>query len=93
MVDVDLPHRTYWVPTYYVIAPCEASSNLSRYDGAHYGHRSPSGDLVSTYCKSRGEGFGDEVKRRIMVGTYALSAGYVGRYYNQALKVRRLIQG
>ena len=93
IVDVDLPHRKYWVPTYYVIAPCEASSNLSRYDGAHYGFRSEGGDLVSTYCQSRGQGFGDEVKRRIMVGTYALSAGYVGRYYNQALKVRRLIKG
>tara|TARA_R110002049_G_scaffold2750_9_gene22375 strand:- start:45767 stop:47236 length:1470 start_codon:yes stop_codon:yes gene_type:complete len=93
IVEVDLPHRKYWVPTYYVIAPCEASSNLSRFDGAHYGFRSTGGDLVSTYCQSRGQGFGDEVKRRIMVGTYALSAGYVGRYYNQALKVRRLIKG
>ena len=97
IVDVDLPHSEYWVPTYYVIAPCEASSNLSRYDGAHYGHRTESIDseepLISTYRRSREEGFGAEVKRRIMIGTYALSAGYVGRYYNQSLKVRRLIRG
>jgi aspartyl-tRNA(Asn)/glutamyl-tRNA(Gln) amidotransferase subunit A len=100
IMDVGLPHSEYWVPTYYVIAPCEASSNLSRYDGAHYGHRTDNidrqgdlGPLVSTYCRSRDEGFGAEVKRRIMVGTYALSAGYVGRYYNQALKVRSLIRG
>jgi len=93
IVEIDLPHRKYWVPTYYVIAPCEASSNLSRYDGAHYGFRAAANDLLSTYCQSRGQGFGDEVKRRIMVGTYALSAGYVGKYYNQALKVRRLIKG
>lgn len=95
IIDVDLPHREYWVPTYYVIAPSEASSNLSRYDGAHYGHRAQEGvtDLVSMYCRSRAEGFGDEVKRRIMVGTYALSEGYADEYYNKALKVRRLIRG
>lgn len=102
LVDVGLPHSEYWVPTYYVIAPCEASSNLSRYDGAHYGHRSTEvdpaiaqelGPLVATYCQSRGEGFGAEVKRRIMVGTYALSEGYADQYYNQALKARRLIKG
>ncbi|GAA5506443.1 Asp-tRNA(Asn)/Glu-tRNA(Gln) amidotransferase subunit GatA [Novipirellula caenicola] len=100
IVEVNLPHSKYWVPTYYVIAPCEASSNLSRYDGAHYGHRtdsidmhSPDGPLVSAYCRSREEGFGSEVKRRIMVGTYALSEGYTDKYYNQALKVRRLIKG
>ncbi|MEL6109568.1 MAG: Asp-tRNA(Asn)/Glu-tRNA(Gln) amidotransferase subunit GatA [Planctomycetota bacterium] len=92
-VEVDLPHREYWVPTYYVIAPSEASSNLSRYDGAHYGHRADQRDLVSMYCKSRSEGFGEEVKRRIMVGTYALSEGYADEYYNKALKVRRLIRG
>ncbi len=99
IVEVQLPHRRYWVPTYYVIAPCEASSNLSRYDGAHYGHRAESidrtsgdGPLDSMYRRSREEGFGSEVKRRIMIGTYALSAGYVGKYYNQALKVRQLIR-
>lgn len=95
IIDVDLPHREYWVPTYYVIAPSEASSNLSRYDGAHYGHRASeqADDLVSMYCRSRAEGFGAEVKRRIMVGTYALSEGYADEYYNKALKVRRLIRG
>ena len=101
IVDVNLPHSEYWVPTYYVIAPSEASSNLSRYDGAHYGHRAEQldpqqveklGPLVATYCKSRAEGFGEEVKRRIMVGTYALSEGYADQYYNQALKARRLIK-
>ncbi|QEF96657.1 Glutamyl-tRNA(Gln) amidotransferase subunit A [Stieleria maiorica] len=95
IIDVDLPHREYWVPTYYVIAPSEASSNLSRYDGAHYGHRAgeEAKDLVTMYCRSRAEGFGAEVKRRIMVGTYALSEGYADEYYNKALKVRRLIRG
>ncbi|MFK8111512.1 MAG: Asp-tRNA(Asn)/Glu-tRNA(Gln) amidotransferase subunit GatA [Rubripirellula sp.] len=105
IVEVNLPHSEYCVPTYYVIAPSEASSNLSRYDGAHYGHRTDHltpeivdrdktvGPLVTAYCRSRGEGFGAEVKRRIMVGTYALSEGYADQYYNQALKVRRLIKG
>ncbi len=100
IVDVELPHNQYSVPTYYVIAPCEASSNLSRYDGAHYGYRaanidstSPLGPLAATYCSSREEGFGAEVKRRIMIGTYALSTGYYEAYYNKALKVRRLIRG
>jgi aspartyl-tRNA(Asn)/glutamyl-tRNA(Gln) amidotransferase subunit A len=102
IVDVNLPHSEYWVPTYYVIAPSEASSNLSRYDGAHYGHRAQQldparveslGPLVATYCQSRAEGFGAEVKRRIMVGCYALSEGYADQYYNQALKSRRLIKG
>lgn len=107
IVDIDLPHREFWVPTYYVIAPSEASSNLSRYDGAHYGHRTSDldtdcafvdpneklGPLVTNYCRSRDEGFGAEVKRRIMVGSYALSEGYADEYYNKALKVRRLIKG
>ncbi|WP_164103462.1 Asp-tRNA(Asn)/Glu-tRNA(Gln) amidotransferase subunit GatA [Candidatus Laterigemmans baculatus] len=101
IVDVSLPHSHYWVPTYYVIAPCEASSNLSRYDGAHYGYRAAISDaeaaergpLLATYCKSRDEGFGAEVKRRIMLGTYALSTGYYDAYYLKALKVRRLIRG
>ncbi|MDA7874437.1 Asp-tRNA(Asn)/Glu-tRNA(Gln) amidotransferase subunit GatA [bacterium] len=102
IIEINLPHSKYWVPTYYVIAPSEASSNLSRYDGAHYGHRAKQldpekaeslGPLVATYCQSRAEGFGAEVKRRIMVGTYALSEGYADQYYNQALKARRLIKG
>ena len=96
LVDVELPHSSYWVPTYYVIAPSEASSNLSRFDGVHYGHRSENigpDALSDLYTRSREEGFGDEVKRRIMIGTYALSEGYADQYYNQALRVRRLIQG
>ncbi|TWT66169.1 Asp-tRNA(Asn)/Glu-tRNA(Gln) amidotransferase subunit GatA [Allorhodopirellula solitaria] len=107
IVEVSLRHSPYWVPTYYVIAPCEASSNLSRFDGAHYGHRQSAQDadgavdeslakaepLEAMYRASRAAGFGSEVKRRIMVGTYALSAGYYDAYYNQALKVRRLIRG
>ncbi len=96
IVDVGLEHSRYAVPTYYVVAPCEASSNLSRYDGAHYGYRSgqseASKSLVPMYCKSRAEGFGAEVKRRIMIGTYALSAGYFDAYYLKALKARRLIR-
>ncbi len=96
IVDVGLAHSRYAVPTYYVVAPCEASSNLSRYDGAHYGYRSKQSEagksLVPMYCKSRAEGFGTEVKRRIMIGTYALSAGYFDAYYLKALKARRLIR-
>jgi len=97
--DVELPHAKYGIATYYLVAPCEASSNLARYDGAHYGHRSAAkttGDfespLVEMYCRSRAEGFGPEVKRRIMLGTYALSAGYYDAYYAKALRVRRLIR-
>lgn len=117
--EISLPHSKYAVATYYVIAPSEASSNLSRYDGAHYGHRTDqkamiaqleaerkrlaaTGDeagleeldsaLVRMYRKSRSEGFGDEVQRRIMIGAYALSAGYYDAYYLKALKVRRLIR-
>jgi len=119
--DVHLPHAKYGIPTYYLIAPCEASSNLARYDGAHYGHRAEPGKghraepgkghraepggqrsagqaggfespLVEMYCRSRAEGFGPEVKRRIMLGTYALSAGYYDAYYAKALRVRRLIR-
>jgi aspartyl-tRNA(Asn)/glutamyl-tRNA(Gln) amidotransferase subunit A len=128
--DVDLPHAKYGIPTYYLIAPCEASSNLARYDGAHYGHRAEPGKghraepgkghraepgkghraespasgqaaahdgafdspLVEMYCRSRAEGFGPEVKRRVMLGTYALSAGYYDAFYAKALRVRRLIQ-
>jgi aspartyl-tRNA(Asn)/glutamyl-tRNA(Gln) amidotransferase subunit A len=133
--DVELPHAKYGIPTYYLIAPCEASSNLARYDGAHYGHRAEPGrghraepgrghraepgrghraepgrsrggeqggageyvgsfdsPLVEMYCRSRAEGFGPEVKRRVMLGTYALSAGYYEAFYAKALRVRRLIQ-
>ncbi len=83
----------YLVPTYYILAMAEASSNLSRYDGVHYGYRSPAAtDLVSTYKRSRSEGFGKEVKRRIMLGTFVLSAGYYDAYFSKAQKVRRLIQ-
>jgi aspartyl-tRNA(Asn)/glutamyl-tRNA(Gln) amidotransferase subunit A len=116
IIDIDLPHADAGVATYYVVAPCEASSNLARYDGAHYGHRAEPGRghraepvgghraepgggsggfesaLVEMYCRSRAEGFGPEVKRRIMLGTYALSAGYYDAYYAKALRVRRLIR-
>jgi aspartyl-tRNA(Asn)/glutamyl-tRNA(Gln) amidotransferase subunit A len=117
--EVSLPHSRYGIATYYVIAPSEASSNLARYDGVHYGHRTDEkrmldeleaerrrldkagetaalddldSPLVRMYCQSRSEGFGDEVKRRIMLGSYALSAGYYDAYYLRALKVRRLIR-
>ncbi len=117
--QVSLPHGKYAVATYYIIAPCEASSNLARYDGVHYGHRTNEKEMVAEleaqrrelqkrgdtaalssldnalirmYRRSRSEGFGAEVKRRIMLGTYALSAGYYEAYYKKALKVRRLIR-
>ena len=124
VIDIDMPHADAGVATYYLVAPCEASSNLARYDGAHYGHRAEPGKghraepgkghraepgkghraepggsnggfesaLVEMYCRSRAEGFGPEVKRRIMLGTYALSAGYYDAYYAKALRVRRLIR-
>ncbi|MEM7650783.1 MAG: Asp-tRNA(Asn)/Glu-tRNA(Gln) amidotransferase subunit GatA [Pseudomonadota bacterium] len=92
MVDISLPHTKYALPTYYIIAPAEASSNLARYDGVRYGHRSENGEnLNEMYAKTRAEGFGDEVKRRIMIGAYVLSAGYYDAYYIKAQKVRRLI--
>ena len=92
VVEVSLPNQHLSVPAYYVIAPAEASSNLSRYDGVRYGHRASSyKDLADMYRKSRAEGFGAEVKRRIMIGTYVLSHGYYDAYYLQAQKVRRLI--
>jgi aspartyl-tRNA(Asn)/glutamyl-tRNA(Gln) amidotransferase subunit A len=111
--DIELPHSRYGIATYYIIAPCEASSNLARYDGVHYGYRTDEATmlaeleqerrqaedpdeidsaLVRMYRKTRAEGFGAEVKRRIMLGTYALSAGYYDAYYLKALKVRRLIR-
>jgi aspartyl-tRNA(Asn)/glutamyl-tRNA(Gln) amidotransferase subunit A len=93
IIEVDLPHTEYGIPTYYIVATAEASSNLARYDGVHYGHRSTEAtDLIDLYSRSRAEGFGDEVKRRIMLGTYALSSGYYDAYYLRALKVRRLIK-
>lgn len=92
--EVHLPHSKYAVATYYLIATSEASSNLARYDGVHYGHRAEKFEsLVEMYEASRGEGFGDEVKRRIMLGVFALSAGYADKYYTKALQVRRLIRG
>lgn len=93
VVDIDLPTSDLAVPAYYVIAPAECSSNLSRFDGVRFGHRCENpADLTDLYKRSRAEGFGAEVKRRIMVGTYALSAGYYDAYYLQAQKVRRLIK-
>ncbi len=92
MVDISLPNTRLSIPVYYVLAPAEASSNLSRYDGVRYGHRAKEyGDLMDMYCKTRAEGFGAEVKRRILIGTYVLSAGYYDAYYLQAQKIRRLI--
>lgn len=101
--EVSLPHSKYGIPAYYIVAPAECSSNLARYDGTIFGHRAESFDartpeeesippLIRMMMASRAEGFGAEVKRRIMLGTFALSAGYADQYYNQALKVRRLIR-
>ena len=93
LVEVSLPHSAMTIPTYYVVAPAEASTNLSRFDGVRYGHRCENPqDLHDLYTRSREEGFGDEVKRRILVGTYALSAGYYDAYYKKAQQVRRLIK-
>ena len=91
LVEVSLPHTRYALPTYYIVAPAEASSNLARYDGMRYGLRVPGSDLVETYARTRGEGFGAEVRRRILIGTYVLSAGYYDAYYLKAQKVRRRI--
>lgn len=92
--EISLPHTEYAVATYYLVATAEASSNLARYDGVHYGYRSgKSENIIDMYSRTRAEGFGDEVKRRIMLGTYALSAGYYDAYYLKALKVRALIKG
>ncbi|MGB9859831.1 MAG: Asp-tRNA(Asn)/Glu-tRNA(Gln) amidotransferase subunit GatA [Moorellaceae bacterium] len=90
--EISLPHTEYALPAYYLVAPAEASSNLARYDGVAYGFRLPGTDIVDMYMKTRREGFGPEVKRRIMLGTYALSAGYYDAYYLKALKVRTLIR-
>jgi aspartyl-tRNA(Asn)/glutamyl-tRNA(Gln) amidotransferase subunit A len=91
-VEINMPNIDLSVPTYYVVAPAECSSNLSRFDGVRFGHRATDAeDLFDLYCRSRGEGFGDEVKRRIMTGTYVLSAGYYDAYYLKAQQVRQLI--
>ena len=93
LVDIELPNTHLSIPAYYVVAPAEASSNLSRFDGVRFGYRCKDpADLEDLYKRSRGEGFGEEVKRRIMIGTYALSAGYYDAYYLKAQKVRRLIK-
>ncbi|MEM6259368.1 MAG: Asp-tRNA(Asn)/Glu-tRNA(Gln) amidotransferase subunit GatA [Planctomycetota bacterium] len=99
IVEVDLPHTECGIPCYYIVATAECSSNLARYDGVHYGHRTetpPPADenpIMHLYCQSRAEGFGPEVKRRIVLGTYALSSGYDEKYYDLALRTRRLIAG
>jgi len=93
IIEISLPHTKYAISTYYIIAPCEASSNLARYDGVRYGYRTPDADnLRDLFFKSRSEGFGEEVKRRIMLGTYALSSGYYDAYYLKSQKVRTLIR-
>ena len=92
IVDISLPHTRYALPAYYIVAPAEASSNLARYDGVRYGLRVPGKDIVEMYENTRAAGFGREVKRRIMIGTYVLSAGYYDAYYLQAQKVRTLIK-
>ena len=90
--EISLPHTKYALPAYYIVAPAEASSNLARYDGVRYGLRVPGKDLIDTYEQSRAKGFGKEVRRRIMIGTYVLSAGYYDAYYLKAQKVRTLIK-
>ena len=94
VIDISLPHTKYGIAAYYIIAPCEASSNLARYDGVHFGHRTkePVRDIIELFSKSRAEGFGEEVQRRIMIGTYALSSGYHDAYYLRAQKIRALIK-
>ena len=92
IIDISLPHTKYALPTYYIVAPAEASSNLARYDGVKYGFRSLGENLIDMYEKTRSEGFGEEVKRRIMIGTYVLSSGYYDAYYLKAQKVRQLIK-
>jgi aspartyl-tRNA(Asn)/glutamyl-tRNA(Gln) amidotransferase subunit A len=92
LVDVSLPHTKYALATYYIVAPAEASSNLARYDGVRYGLRAPGSDIVDMYERTRAEGFGPEVRRRVMIGTYVLSSGYYDAYYLKAQKVRTLIR-
>jgi aspartyl-tRNA(Asn)/glutamyl-tRNA(Gln) amidotransferase subunit A len=90
--EVSLPHTKYALPSYYIVAPAEASSNLARYDGVRYGLREKGSDVISMYENTRAAGFGQEVKRRILIGTYVLSAGYYDAYYLKAQKVRTLIK-
>jgi aspartyl-tRNA(Asn)/glutamyl-tRNA(Gln) amidotransferase subunit A len=92
IIDISLPHTSYALPTYYIVAPAEASSNLARYDGVKYGFRAKGENLIDMYEKTRSQGFGDEVQRRIMIGTYVLSSGYYDAYYLKAQKVRKLIK-
>src|SRR6185369_12190951 len=92
IVDISLPHTKYALPAYYIVAPAEASSNLARYDGVRYGLRVPAGDITDLYEGTRAAGFGKEVRRRVMIGTYVLSAGYYDAYYLRAQKVRTLIK-
>jgi aspartyl-tRNA(Asn)/glutamyl-tRNA(Gln) amidotransferase subunit A len=92
IVDIAMPHTKYALPAYYIVAPAEASSNLARYDGVRYGLRVPGNDIVEMYENTRAEGFGEEVKRRVLIGTYVLSAGYYDAYYLKAQKVRTLIK-
>jgi aspartyl-tRNA(Asn)/glutamyl-tRNA(Gln) amidotransferase subunit A len=92
VVEVSLPHTKYALPAYYIVAPAEASSNLARYDGVRYGLRVPARDIGEMYRRTRAEGLGKEVRRRVMIGTYVLSAGYYDAYYLRAQKVRTLIK-
>ena len=92
IVDISLPHTKYALPAYYIVAPAEASSNLARYDGVRYGLRVPGDDIIDMYEKTRSTGFGDEVQRRVLIGTYVLSSGYYDAYYLRAQKVRTLIK-
>ena len=92
IVDISLPHTKYALPAYYIVAPAEASSNLARYDGVKYGLREPGNDIIEMYENTRASGFGDEVQRRILIGTYVLSSGYYDAYYLRAQKVRTLIK-
>jgi aspartyl-tRNA(Asn)/glutamyl-tRNA(Gln) amidotransferase subunit A len=92
LVDISLPHTKYALPAYYIVCPAEASSNLARYDGVRYGLRTQGRDITEMYERTRGEGFGKEVRRRVMIGTYVLSAGYYDAYYLRAQKVRTLIK-
>lgn len=92
IIDISLPHTKYALPTYYIVAPAEASSNLARYDGVKYGFRSKGENLIDMYEKTRSDGFGEEVQRRIIIGTYVLSSGYYDAYYLKAQKVRKLIK-
>ena len=90
-VEVSLPHTKYALPAYYIVAPAECSSNLARYDGVRYGLRVPGKDLTDMYENTRAAGFGHEVRRRVMIGTYVLSAGYYDAYYKKAQQIRALI--